>query len=94
MEDIISKMKKGEEVLQKDLKKITSKLVRFFKKKGFGSVKQSTRKGGSLYIYIRVKGEVPESVFIEACNICPASKTYVSKPDGVIRTDYYSYFWV
>lgn len=87
-------MEKGNDVAQRDLQKIAGKLVRFFKKRGFADVSQDTRKSSHRYISIRVKGEVSAEDFHEASKICPATKTHVQPPDGINRTNYYSYFWV
>lgn len=94
MKNIISQMEMGRDVSQKDLQKIAGKLVRFFKKQGFDNVSQDTRKSSRYYIKILVKGKVSEEIFHDASAICPATKTCVIPPDGVNRTNYYSYFCI
>jgi len=94
MKDIIEKMERGNDVSQSDLQRIAGKLVRFFKRKGFSDVSQDTRKYPNRYFSILVKGEVSEACFSEASKICPATKTHVQKPDGILRQNAYSYFIV
>lgn len=94
MKNIIEQMEKGNDVGQKDLQKIASKLVRFFKKQGFSEVSQDTRKTKNRYFLVRVKGEVSADCFLEASKICSPTRTHVQKPDGIVRQNAYSYFIV